>query len=683
MLIAFLGIVFISAIISTNRKLSNIAVFLIGGLIGIAIIAIGDCVFLLFGSGYGFIFEFLSLPSITTIILLAYLGQKMNRQASLDLETKLLDWELRASLWLAVIASIGSLAFVVNHEEYGDMLDVYIRLGFALSISLPSAILVGFLIGFVIKKLPRPTFFNWPVWQRANNAIRGAAAETRRRIGNHPFLKLIAVIVLAFGVFSGITYLRLTIPSERELWRISDNNISDPMIVNELLLFKGEKRDFSSRCEYIYAVNKDTGKTAWSSESFTDQYCNRSQNPVFTAVILVSENKDVLFLSSSYWITDDEQDYMLYALNSSTGELLWKVDGYAGYPYSGYSPLDYSSIDTNYIYVANKDGSFSAIDNRTGKPAWKQKFPMVDYREDFLIEYHNQIVYLYYSGDRSLTAFDAKDGTQIWTVSNLNNTIEIIFSDQLAYLVCWSDKTATIDSPNYVIALDTMTGKQMWKFSLGQKNSPWAEIKGNEVYIQTRDSGDSNYQRSLILVNKDTGKLAWQFNADYSHGNINYFVQDNVVYIGTYDDFIFALDERTGKTIWETKASGFPYFFHVEDNTLVVVYEKKYAGGFDIKTGVQKWEVDVGIDADLGTDAFAYPNESIIANNGVMYIAGVLNNSVYAIDMRAGKELWSWDHNYPNNQSYSLKALDNGVLYVDQVGSFLGYDWFFALKTKP
>jgi len=202
-----------------------------------------------------------------------------------------------------------------------------------------------------------------------------------------------AILAIYFGVL-GIIYLKLTIPSERELWRITDNNLEDPMIVNNLLLFKGTKGEYlHTWCEYIYAVDKTTGQTVWSDEGYTtDQYCDHSSGPVYTAIILLAKD-DAILVSSTYWTADNEQEFVLYALSNSTGELLWKVYGYAGYPYSGNSLLNYSNDDTNDIYVANKEGSFLAIDTSTGRQVWEQKIPNVDYTENILIEYNNQIVY--------------------------------------------------------------------------------------------------------------------------------------------------------------------------------------------------------------------------------------------------------------------------------------------------
>jgi outer membrane protein assembly factor BamB len=496
-------------------------------------------------------------------------------------------------------------------------------------------------------------------------------------------LKIIATITIICCIVFSVSYLKITIPSERELWRIADNNLSDPILLNDFLLFKGGKGKHPSICEYIYAVNKNTGEVAWSSESFTDQYCDHSLGSVYTAIILLAEKDDLVFVSTTYWTTNDEQEYVLYALNSSNGDLLWEADGYAGYPYSGNSLLKYTMTDTNYIYIASKEGSFSAIDFSTGKQAWQHKLPTVNYDEDNLIEYNDQIVF--YSGNHSLTAFNAIDGSQIWEIANLNDIDQILFSDNLVYLVSRPD-----NQDAYIAALDTMTGEGVWKLSL--KSYPWAEIIGDKVYLLSHGGEGSfddfktrcglvvvneNTGCSLIVVNKNTGELAWYFNEDYLHGSINYLFQDNVVYIGTNDGFIFALDEKTGKAIWQTKASGVPYYFRVEGDTLVVVCQEKYASGFDIKTGKQKWMLDVGMDISW------YPDDFIVMGDGNIYIAGAANRQVYGIDVTTGKVLWSWNHWHPRDRAYMLKALDNDILYVDQYRRFLGYDWFFALKTEP
>ncbi len=195
-----------------------------------------------------------------------------------------------------------------------------------------------------------------------------------KKIGGISNVLAIAISVIALS-FS-FMYLKITVPSGRELWRIRDNNLSNPIVVNDSLIFESVKGESQSRCEYIYAVNKYTGKPIWSNESFMDQYCNQSIGSVSTAVILLSQKDDILFVSSTYWTTDDEQEYILYALRSSDGKLLWKINSYAGYPYSDISLIDYSLEETNYIYVVSKEGYFLAVNSNTGEKVWQHKLLM-------------------------------------------------------------------------------------------------------------------------------------------------------------------------------------------------------------------------------------------------------------------------------------------------------------------
>jgi len=486
-------------------------------------------------------------------------------------------------------------------------------------------------------------------------------------------LKTTATIVIVCCVAFGVICFKVTIPSDRELWRIQDNNLEDPIVVNDFLLFKGDKGEFPSSCEYIYAIDKNTGDVVWSSENLADQYCNQSRGSVRTGIILVSQREDVIFVSSTYWTTDDKQNYILYALNISTGELIWKVDGYASYIYSGYYPLNYTTTDTNYIYIVSKEGFLSAIDDHTGSDVWKHEILITDYDEDILIEYYNQTVY-YYSGIGTVAAFNAMNGSRTWEVVNLNDIDQILFSDNLLYLVSRPD-----NQDAYIVALDTMTGDEVWKLSL--ESFPWADIIGNKIYILMREGhgGFDGYQKfaKLTVVDKITGDLLWKFNEKYTHSDIEYFFNNDMVYIGTQDSYIYALDSNTGKIIWQTKSSGFPCYFHVENGTLVVVYDEKYAAGFDARTGEQKWILDVGIDSNW------YPPDFVIVGDGVIYIAGATNRRVYAIEIATGKVLWSWNHWHPRDKAHMLKALDNDILYVDQYRRFWGKDWFFALKTEP
>jgi len=182
--------------------------------------------------------------------------------------------------------------------------------------------------------------------------------------------------------------------------------------------------------------------------------------------------------------------------------------------------LDYTANNSEYIFVASEEGFFSAVDTSDGKQVWEQTISSLDYTDNIYIEYHDQVVYYYESGDNSITVFDARDGNQIWKASNLNYVEQILFSEQIMYITSSSykdigTKYPTVGNPPFdILALDTTTGEQIWKFTLGENFSPWANISDNQLYLLTHDSegfGD-NFKtlRRLIAVYKRTGEMIWQ-----------------------------------------------------------------------------------------------------------------------------------------------------------------------------
>lgn len=665
-LVTFVGIVTISVLTSINKTFSNNAAFLMGGLIGVIVGEIAIQV----DNGLWLWDGFLSLPLIATAILLARAGLKINEQVNQVGVVK--TPELQMAGWLGSIAFIGSIVIVFNKLNYWDYESIYYRLGHALSLSLSSAILMGFLIGFLSRKIPRPAFMKSPAWLRAEETIRCFFESVKRRVGKYPVPKLIAFLLLLFGIYSGIVFPVLAIPSGRELWRLRDDNLSDPILVNRVLLFIASKGERPNRCEYIYAVDKDTGEPVWSSEHITDQNCDAYGKTVFTGIIQLSAERDIVYVSSS-WYSDDDEGELLYALNSATGELLWKVDGYVDYSYSGSSSLDHTTLETNYFYILDEAGTISAIENSTGMLVWKTEIPKANFYAG-IIEYSNQIVYYYNSDTKLLSAYDARDGHHIWDATKKRAINQVFPFAQSIYLVSVSEKPKTS-----IVGLNATTGEFEWEMSIGQYCT-WEEMNGNKIYIQTHDSEGSfeNYREleSLVVVDKYVGEILWQFNTDYSHGEIEYLIQDNVVYVGTGDGYLFALDGDNGKTIWQTKSSGVPHYLHIEDGTLVVVFDENFVSGIDIQTGAQRWTLDIGPKTD-------YPYDDIIAGDGVIYIASSVNQRVYAIDIQTGAILWSWRHNTPEEDAYDLQVVDGDILYVDQYNRFLGVDWFFALKTRP
>ncbi|HMP53977.1 MAG TPA: PQQ-binding-like beta-propeller repeat protein, partial [Candidatus Melainabacteria bacterium] len=130
---------------------------------------------------------------------------------------------------------------------------------------------------------------------------------------------------------------------------------------------------------------------------------------------------------------------------------------------------------------------------------------------------------------------------------------------------------------------------------------------------------------SLGAAFQPIGKLKWTFPAE---GPIDSSpaIYKGVVYVGSDDHFVYAVDERNGRMLWKTelgdKVKSSPA---VTDQILVIGCEDHKVYGIDPKTGSIKWSVQT---ADRVSSSPAILN-------GVAFFGG-WGGYVYAGDINSG-----------------------------------------------
>ena len=128
-------------------------------------------------------------------------------------------------------------------------------------------------------------------------------------------------------------------------------------------------------------------------------------------------------------------------------------------------------------------------------------------------------------------------------------------------------------------------------------------------------------------------------------------VANGVVYVGSYDHKLYALDAATGAFKWSDTMGGGVWSSPAVANGIVYIGNddhKLYA--LDAATGAFLWSYTTG-DQVTSSPAVA---------NGVVYV-GSLDNSLYALDAVTGAFLWSYT---TGNRVWSSPAVANGVIYV-------------------
>ncbi len=493
------------------------------------------------------------------------------------------------------------------------------------------------------------------------------------------FKTVLGFIVLAIFLWCavlGTAYFLLTKRSERELWRITEYRVTGQILTaGDTLLFEGYKKDDSTDCVCVYAVDKNKGTSLWNTEELARPHIQawkrlRSDSQTIPGTVTInsiSEADGMIYLNIN--------GETIYALNSLDGRVLWKVD------------VKDFAFSNEAIFVEDEKNNLSALDRKTGAEMWRKPIGYPGQDTSWLQYEGNIIFYIFRQGDRErFLAFAAQTGRKLWESSTRQIAYIAAVSDQQLYvsnLDDWSNRTSI-----YVSALSLADGEQIWEvpFQDYALLSVEPRVSEDQTFVLMGKNRDTFYRvASLTVLDRQTGQLLWEFNQDFSHGSIAYSINGEIVYVGTEDGAVYSLDRKTGRQIWKTSVPASPTYFLVDRNTLIVAFEEKYVAALDTRTGAQKWLLSLDADTIYG-QSWDHPEQVIKLHNGILYVSST-KPAIYAVDIASGKVVWSWQHNrlLRQHSGYSLGLLDGDVLYVTGGrGLFdLAQSGLFALKANP
>ena len=101
------------------------------------------------------------------------------------------------------------------------------------------------------------------------------------------------------------------------------------------------------------------------------------------------------------------------------------------------------------------------------------------------------------------------------------------------------------DAPGFLVAFDADTGKELWRFRSGVTESSPLLVDG-VVYF-------GSWDRKIYAIDARTRKVRWTHETgDKIKGGAAY--DRGSVFVGSYDGKVYALDARTGKLRWASEA---------------------------------------------------------------------------------------------------------------------------------
>ncbi|HVO56266.1 MAG TPA: PQQ-binding-like beta-propeller repeat protein [Dongiaceae bacterium] len=228
---------------------------------------------------------------------------------------------------------------------------------------------------------------------------------------------------------------------------------------------------------------------------------------------------------------------------------------------------------------------------------------------------------------------------------------------------------------HFLHALDLANGGEKWKFKTAGRIVSSPAVSDGTVFFLSYDS-------NFYAVDAASGTEKWKFKtggehrfiAKHLHGiepanepvpdPFDFYlsspaVSGGVVYFGSSDGCVYALEAGSGALKWKFKTGDVVHASPaVAGGTVFVGSWDTYFYALDAATGAEKWRFKTGEDHEIYNQTGLQASAAVV--EGVVYF-GCRDSNFYALDAATGKSLWT----YKNNGSWVIgsAAVVNGRVY--------------------
>jgi len=269
----------------------------------------------------------------------------------------------------------------------------------------------------------------------------------------------------------------------------------------------------------VYSIALHSGKVHWKFQA---------QDAVYSTPA-VSGGR-VVFAST---------DGNIYALKSASGMELWR------YP-TDRPIVACPRIVQDTVYIGSSEGKFRALNLADGKLRWQ-----FDYVQGFVetrpLVHDGKVIFG--AWDEHLYALDATTGTRIWKWNG--DRPGTLFSPAACWPVAAASKVFVVAPDRRMTAIDANTGQTVWRTSdYAVRESIGLSADGGRLYV--RAINDFIYAFSTA---SSAPQKLWELNAGFGY-DINSAMlaeKDGVVFYGTKNSLLLAVDAKTGALLWQHK----------------------------------------------------------------------------------------------------------------------------------
>ncbi len=435
-------------------------------------------------------------------------------------------------------------------------------------------------------------------------------------------------------------------------------------------------------------------------------------------VLWTTRTKTPMIFSGSYYqgrfLRGGTDDNTMYAFNATNGDILWTYNANTvGYFVSG------AAAAYGIVYEPNKDGSIYAIDISTGKLVWKYQgpgtmlFPGMPTVADgkVYVTSGQNATFGTETGASEFVCLNAYTGDVIWklpmeafapreSVAVAYGKLFLIPGDVTTAVDAYSGSEYVVKGQVWAFGSNTSqvtdgdwpmfrhdavhssigTGGPsnltlVWKFTTNGAVYSSPSISNGVVYVGSQD-------KNVYAIDAWSGELIWNFT---TAGTIesSAAIANGRVYIASDDGYVYCLDAYNGKFIWKTfDNGGLPKTYGAAvmlRSSPVVVGNTVYIGSMDGNL--------YALDATTGTIVWKFATQGLITSSPTVADTAVYITSeepaagaIYKIDANSGTQIWKKQLNYEQQftggtDMQGTPTVANGMVYVStNIRTYYGLD---------
>jgi outer membrane protein assembly factor BamB len=261
---------------------------------------------------------------------------------------------------------------------------------------------------------------------------------------------------------------------------------------------------------YLYALDASTGSLLW-------RY--KTGGPVTSSPLIAN---GIVYVGS--------KDHYVYAINATNGTLDWRYK-------TANAVLSSAALSGNSLYIGSTDGYLYALNATSGTLTWRyathkaiSTTPVVSNNTVFVTS-NNGILY----------ALDATQGTLLWHVQPHRTLFTSFAIDNgLIYAGTNTGLLYALNASN--------RGAVLWSYKIGTPIEATPTIAGSVIYV----SSASGYLYALNASNR--GKRLWSYRTRSSIP-AQVTVNNGLVYFTALNHYLYALNATNGSQAWHFRTS--------------------------------------------------------------------------------------------------------------------------------